>query len=181
MEDVRRRARTLQSVGTYHYALLNLRGDAGNPPEALYGLYITSDLFPTLGAAPMIGRNFLPEEDRPGRDHELILSYGLWKRRFDADRNILGRAMAANGYEYKIVGVMPPGFDFPLRLATTVRTPSRYMEFWAPYGQDPAKANRAYTGSAAVARLRPGVSPQQANQDLAPIAAALAREYPRHK
>ncbi len=178
MEDVRRRSRTLQSVGTYHYALLNLRGGGGNPPQALYGLNITADLFPTLGVSPMIGRNILPEEDLPGRNRELILSYGLWKRRFGLDRNILGRTMIANGYEYKIIGVMPPGFDFPLRLATTVRTPSRYMEFWAPYGQDPAKADRANTGCGAVARLRPGVSERQAGQDLASIARSLAREYP---
>jgi predicted permease len=178
MEDVRRRNRTLESLGTYHYALFNLKADTVNPPQALYGLYVSAALFPTLGVAPTIGRNILPEETQPGHDREVILSYGLWARRFASDRNITGRTLVANGRDYTIIGVMPPGFDFPLRLATTVRTPSRYMEFWAPLALDPAKVDRRSTGFGAVARLKPGIGKVQADQDLASIARALAREYP---
>src|SRR5579872_3315426 len=137
MQDVARRNRTLESVGTYHYALVNLRGDSSNPPQALYGLYVTAALFRTLGVAPMIGRGVEPADEVPGRDQEMILSYGLWMRRFHSDRNVIGRTLVANGYEYTIIGVMPPGFDFPLRMATSVRTPSRYMEFWAPLAAAP--------------------------------------------
>lgn len=178
MRDVTRRNRTLASLGVYHYSLFNLKGDSQNAPQALYGLYVSASLFPTLGVTPLIGRNILPEENQLGREHEVILSYGLWARRFNSDRNVIGRSLVANGYSYTIIGVMPPGFDFPLRLATTVRTPSRYMEFWAPLAVNPAKIDRDGTNYGAVARLRPGVTLAQTAQDLASIAASLAREYP---
>jgi putative ABC transport system permease protein len=178
MQDVDRRNRALHSLGTYHYALFNLKADSSNPPQALYGLYVSASLFPTLGVTPMIGRNIEPGEDTPGREREVILSYGLWARRFNSDRNVVGRALVANGYNYTIIGVMPPGFDFPLRLATTARTPSRYMEFWAPSAVDPAKAIRDGTGYGAIARLKPAMTVSEANQDLASIAKSLAREYP---
>ena len=179
MQDVARRNRSFQSVATYHYSLLNLKGDGSNPPQALYGLRVSANLFRTLGVAPLIGRDILPQEDQPGRNHQIILSYGLWKSRFAADANVLGRTLSGNGIDYTVIGVMPPGFDFPLRLATTVRTPAPYMEFWTPEGQDPAKDDRNGTGFAAIARLRPGVTPGQAVQDLGSIARDLEREYPR--
>ena len=178
MDDVRKRNRTLESLGTYHYALFNLKGDSGNLPQGLYGLYVSADLFPTLGVAPMLGRNILPEETEPGREREVILSYGLWVRRFASDRDIIGRTLVANGRGYTIVGVMPPGFGFPLRLATTVRPPSPYMEFWAPLTSDLIKADRHSTSYGAVARLKPGVNRLRAEQDLASIAKSLAHEYP---
>ena len=178
IQDVARRNRSFQALGTYHYSLLNLRGDGSTPPQALYGLRVSASLFPALGVSPMIGRNILPEEDQPGRNAEMILSYGLWRQRFGADPNILGRTLTANGIDYRIIGVMPPGFDFPLRLATTVRTPAPYMQFWSPEGVDPSKDDRRNTGFGAVARLRPHVTEEQAQQDLASIARALEHEYP---
>lgn len=84
MQDVARSSRTLESMGTYRYALFNLPADGNAPPEALYGLSVSASLFPTLGVTPMLGRNILPEEDRPGRNREMILSYGLWTRRFNS-------------------------------------------------------------------------------------------------
>ena len=174
MVDVRRRNRTLQSLGIYHYALLNLRGDARNPPQGLYGLAVTSDLFPTLGVTPMIGRNVTPEDEIPGHDHVLILSYGLWQRRFNCDRAVLGRTITLNGYVYTVIGVMPPGFDFPLRIASPIRTPSRYMEFWTALVDKPDRTR----GCGAVARLRPGVTMAEAQQDLAAIGKQLQKEYP---
>jgi len=178
-QDVVTSNQTLASVGTYHYALFNLAGDRYSLPEALYGLSVSANVFPTLGVAPMLGRNILPEEDQPGREHEMILSYGLWTRRFNADRNVIGRTIQVNDHACTIIGVMPPGFDFPMRLATSVRTPSLHMDFWAPLAVDPAKANRGAVENGAVARLRKGISLAQAQQDLASVSARLAREYPR--
>jgi hypothetical protein len=152
MQDVRRLNRSFESLGVYHYAILNLAGDQASPPEALYGLSVSADLFPTLGVSPMLGRNILPEEDQPGRDNEIILSYGLWARRFNSDPRVVGRSVQVNGHECRIIGVMPAGFDFPLRMATPVRTPSAHIEFWAPLGIDPAKINRAGTGFGGIAR-----------------------------
>ncbi|HJT89329.1 MAG TPA: ADOP family duplicated permease, partial [Bryobacteraceae bacterium] len=138
----------------------------------------SADLFPLLGVKPLLGRNILPEETRPGRDREIILSYGLWARRFQADPSVIGRKIQVNGHDCTIIGVMPREFDFPMRLATTVRTPSRHMDFWAPDGVDPAAMQRLPVSYGAVARLRPGVTLAQARQDLAGIAARLARVYP---
>jgi len=179
MQDVRRMNHSFESLGTYHYALFNLAGSQSLPPEALYGLSVSADLFPTLGVSPMLGRNILPEEDQPGREHEMILSYGLWARRFNSDPRVIGRNVPVNGHDCRIIGVMPPGFDFPLRLATPVRTPSAHMEFWAPLGADPAKVDRSGTGYGGIARLRKGVSLSQARQDLAAMGDTLARQYPR--
>ncbi len=179
MQDVARENRSFRSVAVYHYALFNLGGGADALPEALYGLSVSANLFPTLGVSPMLGRNIQPEEAQPGRDHEMILSYGLWVRRFHSDPGVVGRAVQVNGHDSRIVGVMPPDFDFPMRLATSVSTPSRHMEFWAPLAVDPARSQRGATGYAAIARLRPGVSLAQARQDLSAIATRLAAAYPR--
>jgi predicted permease len=177
MQDLARSNHTLESIGTYQYALFNLLGDGNAPPEALYGLSVSASLFPTLGVSPMLGRNILPEEDQPGRNREMILSYGLWTRRFNSDRGVIGRSVEVNGHACTIIGVMPPGFDFPMRLATPVRTPSQHMDFWAPRGLDPAQQDRN-TGSGAIARLRKGVSLQQADEDVKSISELLARQYP---
>jgi len=179
MQDVMRRNRSFESIGTYHYALFNLAGDGNAPPEALYGLFVSAKMFPTLGVKPMLGRNILPEETQFGRDHEMILSYGLWTGRFNGDPSVVGRSVQVNGHACTIIGVMPPGFDFPMRLATTVRTPSGHMDFWAPDGMDPTKITRESPAFGAVGRLRAGTSQTQAEQDLLSISAALEREYPR--
>ena len=177
MQDVIRRNHSFESLGTYNYQLLNLEGDANALPEALYGLNVSASLFPTLGVKPMLGRNILPEEEQTGREREIILSYGLWARRFHSDRNIVGRTVQINHHDWVILGVMPPAFDFPLRIATTVQTPSGHMDFWSPHAVDP-KESRNAVGNGAVARLRKGVSPAQAEQELLSIGQQLAREYP---
>lgn len=104
----------------------------------------------------------------------MILSYGLWARRFNSDRSVVGRKVTVNGHDCLIIGVMPPGFNFPLRRAA-VHTPSPYVEFWAPLSDTPG-ARRGAVGT--IARLRRGVSITEARQDLAAISDALAREFP---
>jgi len=177
MLDLERTNRSFESIGTYQYALFNLPGDGNSPPEALYGLSVSSNLFPTLGVTPMLGRNILAEEDLPGRNHEMILSYGLWVRRFNSDRDIIGRSVEVNGHSATIIGVMPPEFDFPMRLASAVRMPSQHMDFWAPRGFDTSHEDRN-NGSGAVARLRPGVTLQQADQEVTSFSEALTRLHP---
>jgi len=177
MQDVKRGNRSFESLATFQYALINLTGDAGHAAETLYGLDVSADLFPMLGVKPMLGRNILPEETQPGRDRELILSYGLWVRRFGADASVIGKTVEANGKSRVIIGVMAPGFDFPLRLTGTTRTPSQHMDFWAPDAPDPAQPGRILVYSA-VARLRPAATIASARQELKSIAADLERTYP---
>jgi putative ABC transport system permease protein len=180
MLDVTRRNHSFQSVATYHYSIFNLSGDGSAPPESVYGLAVSANLFPTLGVKPILGRNFLPEETQPSRerDRQMILSDGLWTRRFNRDPHVIGRSVEVNGHACTIIGVMPPGFDFPMRLATSVRIPSGHMDFWAPHIMDLARNTRQSPGMGAIARLRKGVSAAEVAQDLQSISAALEREYP---
>jgi putative ABC transport system permease protein len=104
----------------------------------------------------------------------MILSYLLWVRRFNSDRNVVGRTVTVNGHGCLVIGVMPPNFNFPLRRAA-VHTPSSYVEFWAAPFVVPINKS---AGLGAVARLRSGVSLQQARQDLASIGKALEHEFP---
>ncbi len=181
LRDARRESASFASVGTYKYAVLNLVDDEGALPESLYGLSISADLFPTLGARPMLGRNILPEEDRPGHACVVILSYGLWTRRFHSDPSIVGRSPVMNGHTCAVVGVMPSGFEFPLRLATTVRPPSPYSEFWTaplPRPDQGSLERRDDFGYGALARLRSGVTAEQASQELGRISTELAHDFP---
>jgi predicted permease len=174
-QEIARRTRTLASVASYRNELFNLAGGGSTPPEALYGLRVTANLFPTLGVTPMLGRNILPDEDQPGHANEMILSYGLWVRRFNSDPEIIGHSVTVDGQSCLIIGVMPREFDFPLRRAA-VHTPSPYVDFWAPFRSGKAQAPTATVG--VVARLRPGVSLGEAQQDLATISSDLSREFP---
>ncbi len=172
-QEIIRRTRTLESVGIYGNAVFDLAGGS-SPPEALYGIRMSANLFSTLGVSPMLGRNILPEEDQFGHANEMILSYGLWRRRFHADRKIVGQTVKVNGHDCLVIGVMPPDFNFPLRRAAT-HTPYPYVEFWTPLRMNPANTGG---GLSAVARLRGGVSLIEAQQDLASISSALRREFP---
>jgi predicted permease len=174
-EELVRRTRTLASIGFYRTDVFDLPGDNVNPPEALWGLRVSSNLFPTLGVQPMLGRNILPQEDQPGQQNEMILSYGLWMRRFQGDLGIVGKNIVINRRSCTVIGVMPRGFNFPLREGD-VHTAWPYIEFWAPLRN---AGTLGPTDSVfSVARLRPGVTLRQAQQDLASIGEDLAREFP---
>jgi predicted permease len=173
--EIIRRTGTLASVGTYGNIIFNLAGDSSSPPESLYGLRVSANLFTTLGVSPMLGRNISPGEDLSGHANEMILSYGLWARRFNSDPRVIGRTVNVDGNDCLIIGVMPPEFNFPLR-RQAVHTPSPYVEFWTPFRGNPDESSSGAIG--VVARLRPGVTLAQARQDLASIGAALSREFP---
>ena len=174
VRELERRSRAFESIGFYHNALLDLPGDGKVVPEALYGLQIDAKIFPLLGVAPMMGRNILPEEDRPPHSEVIILSYGLWVRRFHADPSIVGRTIAFTGHTSVVIGVMPPGFNFPMR-REAVHTPSPYVEFWSSPLYISANPNASIE---AVARLGPGVSLAAARQEIAEISRDLTREFP---
>jgi putative ABC transport system permease protein len=118
-QEITRRTRTLASVGVYRNELLDLAGNASSPPEALYGLRVSANLFPLLGVTPMYGRNILPEEDQPAHSDEMILSYRLWVRRFNSDPGIVGRNLIISGRNCLVIGVMPRDFG-PNRSSTPI-------------------------------------------------------------
>jgi putative ABC transport system permease protein len=123
--------------------------------------------------APILGRGIAKDEEADSTG-EMILSYGLWMRRFQGERSVVGRTVTVNGHACRIIGVMGPEFNYPMR-REAAHTPQPYVEFWAPMALE--KQN-PHGGDQMVARLKPGVTLEQAQQDLATIGDALAREFP---
>lgn len=165
-----------QDVGAYHYALMNFR--AGGLAEPLYGLRISANVLPMLGVRPQLGKWFSAEDDRPGSGHVLLLSDDLWRRQFGADRRVVGKTIELDENSFLVVGVMPRGFNFPLRLGTTALLPTDQMQFWIPLASDFAKEPQGVPSGGIVARLRAGVSFAQAQQQLVAACRTLEREFP---
>ncbi len=167
--DWREQSRAFEDVAVFNrFRTLNLTGVA--EPERLATAVVTASLFPVLGAQAVVGRTFLPDEDHPGAPRTVVLSYGLWQRRFGSDPSLVGRALTLDGQSYTVVGVMPRGFQYP-----------RGVEVWAPLGLflDAGMRNRAnHPGLVGLARLKPGVSLDQARVELSAIARRLEQQYP---
>jgi len=142
----------------------------GEQPERLRGLLVSPGFFDVLGVAPRLGRGFAAAENTVGHHRVIVLSDTLWKRRFGADPDIVGKEVQLDGGAYTIVGVAGDGFEFP----------SPEVDFWTPLAFDPAIfwTRRRPHFLRAVARLRPGVTLAQASADLSAIASDLEREYP---
>ncbi len=139
-------------------------------PKRLTGGYITHDFFRTLGVAPVLGRDFLPEEDRAGADKAVLLSDALWRSDFGADPGVLGKGVRVNGRAGTIVGVMPPKFSFPGN-----------EQLWIPVNSEfPVKPrnDRGINFMSIIARLQPGVTMEQAAAEVSSIAAGFAKAYP---
>jgi putative ABC transport system permease protein len=136
-------------------------------PERLEGAAISWELFPMLGVPPALGRHFNEQDDRPGAEPVLILSDEVWRRRYQADPNIIGRSISINGRPHTVVAVMPPKFNFP-----------EDQKAWIPLGPianaDPRQNRTLFT----FGRLKPGVDLSRARAEIASIAAQLAKEYP---
>ena len=146
----------------------NLTGSG--EPERLEGRRVSANLFPLLGVEPQIGRVFTAAEDQPGGPRVVLLSYGLWQRRFGGDPNIAGQSLTLNGESYVVVGVMPARFQFP----------SSDDQAWVPIAftqQEAANRGRHYLQ--VLARLKPGVSLAQAQSEMSTIATRLQQQYPQ--
>src|SRR5688572_944324 len=138
-------------------------------PERLEGRRVSASLFPLLGVEPQVGRVFTSAEDQPGAQKVVLLSYGLWQRRFGGDPGIVGKPLTLNGESHVVVGVMPARFKFP----------SSDDEAWVPIAftqQQSANRNRHYLE--VLARLKPGVGLTQAQTEMTTIAKRLQQQYP---
>ncbi len=149
-------------------ANFNLIGQ-GAEPERLLGARISANLLTVLRVSPLLGRNFTEDEDEIGHERVALLSYGLWRRRFGGDPAAVGREISLSGVTHTVVGVMGPDFAFP----------SRDYQLWTPHTFDPNElVTRAAYNYLAVARLKPGVTLERANADLAAIMSQLEQEFP---
>jgi predicted permease len=172
--DWKAATRSFESMGMYHFDEITLIG-AGEP-RRLNGTSVSADLFPTLGVAPMIGRTFTAEDDRPGAPGTIILSYRLWQTEFGGDPGVIGQQLTAKAdfddATFTVIGVMPREFHFPKSNSLFWIT-TRFSE------REYQASERANNWLEAVGRLRRGTTPEQAEADLQVIAARLEREYPR--
>jgi predicted permease len=161
------RQRSFAPLSAVHQRRLNL--SAGGEPERVLGAGVSHGFFDVFGLPPVLGRTFLAEEDQPGRERVVVLSHGLWRRRFGGDPAVLGREMVLSGIAHQVVGVMPPTFD-----------DAQGVELWVPIAFTPerrAMFDEHYLQM--YGRLRPGVSLAQARSDLERVARDLARDHPR--
>src|SRR2546422_5502634 len=111
--DWQREATSYVEMAAYGGQAFNLSGDNGDLPERLTGTLCSHNLFSTLGVQPALGRAFRPDDDRPEAERVVMISSGLWQRRFGAISRVVGSAIRLDGESYTVIGVMPPSFDFP--------------------------------------------------------------------
>lgn len=165
----RRNASSFTDMGTYRDDDFILTGVG--QPERLPGYYVSASLFPTLGVRPLLGRNFLPEEDRQGAGCSVMLSYGFWQNRFGRDRNILGRTLTLKGQSCSVAGVLPENIQ--LSDDGQVYVP---LEQWRSVE---LRTRESHPGLVVIGRLKPGVAIETAQAEMVALANGLAKEYPK--
>lgn len=142
------------------------------PAEGLRSIDATADFFRTLGVQPMLGRAYTPDEEVPGRNRVVVLSYRTWQSRFGGDRNVIGRSIRLNAEPVTVIGVMPASFVAPLFLGP--------VDLFRPLTiPDQITHNRFQRFFSVVGRLNPGVTPEQARAQLLPVAVNWAKDYPQ--
>ena len=157
--------KSLTGLGIWTWTTKTL---SGGETERVAGAYVSANLFPTLGIAPLMGRNFAVSEETLGQDNVVLLSHGLWQRRFGGDASIVGKTITMDSRPFTVIGVMPPNFNFPDR-----------GDVWIPFAVNPAqegRANRGYAG--AIGRLKPGVTLEQSRADFETLSKRLEHDYP---
>jgi putative ABC transport system permease protein len=167
LRDVRDQTTTIASVAAFAGRTLTI-SDGTSEPERFNGAVVSASLFGLLGTPPALGRDFTENDDRSGAERVVMLSDEVWKVRYNADPSIVGRSISINGFPHTVIGVMPPKFMFP-----------ETQRLWvplAPYYESTARDVRALQ---VFARLKPGVSAEQASTDLAGVTGRLATTYPK--
>jgi predicted permease len=164
--DYKEQNQTFEDMAAFNDRIFNLTG-AGDPVRVV-GVWASASLFSVLGVEPALGRSFTEGEEEPGKDLVVVLSNGLWQRRFGGDPGIVGQAINMNGANRTVIGVMPASFAFP----------EKRTEVWIPLALTPQrKQARTLISFKAVGRLKPGISIAQAQADLGPIAKRIDDEY----
>lgn len=177
--DWRDQNQSFEQIAAFHSQAFNITG-AGEP-EYLGGVRASAGLFSLLGVEPRLGRTFTAEEDQSGAERVAIISNGLWQRRFGSDPNIIGQKITLNDESYDIVGVMPPGFQFPRKgeMPAGYQFP-RQADIYTALALTPNQVtNRGRNYLAVVARLKAQVTLAQAGAEMEAIADGLKQRYPQ--
>ena len=165
--DWKAQSHSYEEIAVWKYSDVNLTGTG--EPEKLVGGFVSANFFDTVGVQPAIGRGFRPGEDLPGHDQEVILSNGLWQRRFGSDPAIIGKTMLLDGKKYDIVGVAGREFTFPVG-----------VEVWLPLALKPEEQTlRTDRTLFPMLRVKPGVSVKDVRAEMATIQGRIARQFPK--
>ncbi len=167
--EFKKRQRTFEGIAAFYTGTMALSGEG--LPERYSGGFISHDLFDVLQVKPMLGRDFVESDDTPSAEPTVILSYDLWRTRFDADPKVIGKMVRVNSVARTVIGVAPKGFDYPQR-----------ESLWIPMAFDMLKARRGDPESESVVmlgRLADGVTAMQGADDLYTISQQLSKENPR--
>jgi len=164
--DWRDESATLASLAAFTRRSLTI-ADGSTDPERYDGATISWNLFSLLGTPPAIGRDFGPEDDRPGAEPVVLISDDVWQRRYNGDPSIIGRAILVNATPHTVIGVMPPRFRFP-----------ETQPLWVPIAPYQHEWTRQTRNVQVFARLKPGVTLEQADADLKSVAGRLEARYP---
>jgi putative ABC transport system permease protein len=179
--DWKKQNTVFEDVVAFGNNSLALTGDG--EPEQLNGARVSSGYFAVVGVDPVLGRAFTPEEYEAGKDQVVILGHAFWQRRYGGDKNIVGRSITLNGAPYTVVGVMPPGI-YPVSPATSgqIVFNEANQNFWTPMSFSPGWASvRTAHVLGVLARIKPGVSFEQAAAEMTAIGARLAQEHPANR
>ena len=167
--DWRQQNSVFEDIGVYRSTAHTLTG--ADTPERVKGARVSAAFLSVLGIEASLGRTFRNVEDLPGVENVAVLSDGCWRRRFGADAGLIGQTVTLDAEEFTVVGILPPGFDFPLEISAT--------EVWTPAGLDEGlHSQRSWHCLGTAARLRAGVTMDQARTAMETIAARLEQQYP---
>jgi putative ABC transport system permease protein len=151
----------------------NLTSDG--EPEEVPAQFGTTNLFSVLGTNAILGRTFVADDGLEGQPRVVVISYGLWQRRFGGDKNVIGRQIILNELPTTVVGVMPANFGWHIQKGTQATKPA---DIWAPFQITNDSRRRRGRFASAVARLKPGVSMDQAQREMDTISARISQQYP---
>ena len=172
--DFERQSHSFESMAIFDSAgrgyNLSASGDK-QEAEQVSGLRVSAGFFSVLGVKPLLGRTFLREEETLGKDQEVVLSYGLWKRRFGGDPSLVGRTIRVDGADFTVIGVMPRDFEWQFW--------SGQRQLWVPVGYTKTDFGRDENSFISIARLKPGVSVAQARAEMEAVANSVQRQYPK--
>jgi putative ABC transport system permease protein len=177
--DWREQNKVFERVAVYTNQSVSTLTD-GNEATHVQGEAVSADLFQLLGIQPLLGRTFFPREDEPG-NHVVILSHGLWQRRFGDDRSIIGKSITLDGQLFQVIGVMPPQFAFPISAVPPELWTSMSTLRESKNGSQPMTEQRDNNFFKCIARLKPNVSIEQAQANIDTICANWRQQYPDTK
>ncbi len=166
LRDWQAEARSFETISAYSRHVFNLHDE--DAPESVEGVRVEASLFPMLGAEPVLGRGFLAQEDVPNGPAVALISHQLWQRKLSSDPGVIGSTVRLDGRVHEVIGVMPPGFEFP-----------EWAHLWTPLAQGSGIGERDQRWLSTVGRLRPGISLEDAQVEMSGLGERLAKQYPR--